>query len=647
MVFSALFCTNPNQTFKLSCRYGNELQKEGVQFNLMYSTPSCYLKALKEANQTWPTKSDDFFPYASDPTAVWTGYFTSRPTLKRYERMGNQFLQTCKQLTSLAFLKNFARRIDSVQEGHSALLERVTALREEMGIMQHHDAVTGTEKQHVANDYIRNMYKALEGCNENARLILNEFTRPTTDDFHPNAVEGASITGGTFEFDSCHYLNISQCHISDSTDGKFMVTVYNPLAHATFQPVRLPVRHPNYRVRDYRQVPVEIQIAPINDRLLEMPSRSSEAFFEIVFLAQEIPGLGYKSYYVEPVAEPMLEDGEEKVAKEEALQWMLPLTDSVSIGNRNVRATFNVKTGLLSSVTVAGEVHSVSQEFIYYSGATGHNYNWETRASGAYVFRPNGSEIFVTDSVELKVVTGDVVDEVYQRVNDWLSQVVRIYHENSTAVEFEWTVGPIPINDMVGKEVVSRFSSGIESGGVFYTDSNGREMLKRTRNSKALYKEEVVAQNYYPLNGKIYIEDEKQRMAVLTDRAQGATSLLDGSIDVLLHRRLLWDDAFGVGEALNEIQKGYGLIATGKLHMLFSSKKTGTAAAATERFSQNRILMPNWLFFSSLNDTYEDWLNKYKNIVSRLRVSFWHFLTPLDFSSRHPPSLWHFPKMFT
>ena len=47
-----------------------------------YSTPSCYLKALHETGRTWPTKSDDFFPYASDPHAFWTGYFTSRPAFK-------------------------------------------------------------------------------------------------------------------------------------------------------------------------------------------------------------------------------------------------------------------------------------------------------------------------------------------------------------------------------------------------------------------------------------------------------------------------------------------------------------------------------------------------------------------------------------
>lgn len=64
-------------------KYVNELQaKEGSKVHAFYSTPSCYLKALNEAGISWPSKTDDFFPYASDPHAYWTGYFTSRPALK-------------------------------------------------------------------------------------------------------------------------------------------------------------------------------------------------------------------------------------------------------------------------------------------------------------------------------------------------------------------------------------------------------------------------------------------------------------------------------------------------------------------------------------------------------------------------------------
>jgi hypothetical protein len=37
-------------------------------------------------------------------------------------------------------------------------------MREAMGIMQHHDAVTGTERQKVASDYARILYEGFEEC---------------------------------------------------------------------------------------------------------------------------------------------------------------------------------------------------------------------------------------------------------------------------------------------------------------------------------------------------------------------------------------------------------------------------------------------------------------------------------------------------
>lgn len=91
-------------------KYANSLD-DGV--NLFYSTPSCYVKALNEAGQNdrliWPTKTDDFFPYSSDPNAYWTGYFTSRPNFKGMVRKTNNFFQVnlmCPPLNKWDFLTN-------------------------------------------------------------------------------------------------------------------------------------------------------------------------------------------------------------------------------------------------------------------------------------------------------------------------------------------------------------------------------------------------------------------------------------------------------------------------------------------------------------------------------------------------------------
>lgn len=98
-------------------------------------------------------------------------------------------------------------------------------------------------------------------------------------------------------------------------------------------------------------------------------------------------------------------------------------------------------------------------------------------------------------------------------------------------------VGGIPIDDNRGKEIVSRFSTDIYSKGEFYTDSNGREMLRRIRNQRPTWNltlAEPVAGNYYPVTAKIAVEDVDLRFAVLNDRAQGGSSLVDGAVDLMV-----------------------------------------------------------------------------------------------------------------
>lgn len=64
-----------------------------TELKLIYSTPSCYLKAVYEAQPELVTKTDDFFPYGSANNSYWAGYFTSRQNFKRFERISHNTLQ--------------------------------------------------------------------------------------------------------------------------------------------------------------------------------------------------------------------------------------------------------------------------------------------------------------------------------------------------------------------------------------------------------------------------------------------------------------------------------------------------------------------------------------------------------------------------
>ncbi|GLV45786.1 Lysosomal alpha-mannosidase II [Carabus blaptoides fortunei] len=536
---------------------------------IFYSTPSCYLKAVHAENLKWSVKTDDFFPYASDPHSYWSGYFTSRPTSKRFERLGNNFLQVAKQLAVLT--------------GESSSVPALDPLREAMGVMQHHDAITGTEKQHVADDYARIMSEAIN----------------TADEFAGKAVK--QLYGPDGNFQSCLLLNISQCELTEN-DDTFIVNVYNPLSRPVSKYVRLPVTKRGHNVINEEGNRQDIQYVPVFDMLANVPGRKSSAKEELVFYADSIPPLGYRSFAVS-VVENFIEKKYEEI-KEKA------------------RVSFQ-PSGHIKHIRVGDKQFNIQQDFLYYSGASGNNMVFENRSSGAYIFRPKTQQATpVSESVQTTTHAGSLVTEYHMKFNDWVGQVIRVY-EKYNHIEVQWIVGPIPVEDKIGKEIISRYSTNINSTDVFYTDSNGREMLKRIRDYRETFPlthEEPVAQNYYPVTSKILIKDENtgERFAVLNDRAQGGTSLQSGEVELMLHRRLLHDDAFGVGEALNERAYGTGLVATGTIYLHYGSSE-GSSSVAEEKYLAQSILLSPWIFIQPMVQANSNSLTDYNFKFSGLK----------------------------
>ncbi|XP_018421620.1 PREDICTED: lysosomal alpha-mannosidase [Nanorana parkeri] len=508
----------------------NAEQSNGSKVNVVYSTPSCYLSALNRANLSWPVKMDDFFPYADGAHMFWTGYFTSRPGFKGYERLSNNFLQVCNQLEALA-----GSAAIHGPYGTSSSLE----LRQAMGVAQHHDAVTGTAKQHVNDDYALRLFKGWKAC----QVVVS------------NAL--SSLMGTKENFAFCNLLNISVCPSTEASKT-FSVLIYNPLARAVTQYVRLPVNGTLYAVKGPAGESIASEVVPVSKFTKDVRRDKGYAERELVFPGQ-IPALGFSKFTVEKVSAPERFLGT-KVKK-----------NPTSIENKFYRVTFDPDTGLISNIQNLEKQISlpVNQSYYWYNASSGNEDSSQT--SGAYIFRPNQSEpISISQNVRSYLVKNSLVQEVYQNFSAWCSQVVRLYSDQKY-LELEWTVGPIPRRDSNGKEVISRFDTNLQTDGLFYTDANGRQILQRRRNSRdtwAFKQTEPVAGNYYPVNSRIFIKDKNIQLTVLTDRSQGGSSIVDGSMELMVHRRLLYDDFRGVGEALLEPgQYMEGLVVRGK-HLL-------------------------------------------------------------------------------
>ncbi|GAB1861211.1 Lysosomal alpha-mannosidase [Camponotus japonicus] len=557
-------------------------QRNGSAVNVIYSTPSCYLKAVNDKKLQWPTKNDDFFPYASDPHSYWTGYFSSRPTSKYFERMGNNFLQASKQLVALTNLKN-----------HDEELEH---FREAMGVMQHHDAVTGTEKQLVADDYARLLYESISHAEEIISEAIGKWSGMT------------NILDPSFKTFTCLDLNISSCAFSEKNDTLIVVVVYNPLSRPVSTYIRLPVNGNSYVVTslsDGRSL--ASQIVPIPESVQKIPGRLSDALNEIVFHAADIPAFGLRFYSVS-------KEPQKKIIKPEPTEF---------INNELYNISVNKDGNLMVHWNKEKDMNLV-QSFHFYEGAEGNNEVFENRSSGAYIFRPketSAKNFAYTGSY--KIYKGPVVQELHHIINEWVSQVIRIY-QGEEHVEFDWLIGPIPAKDKIGKEIITRYSSNLKTDDVFYTDSNGREMLKRVRNYRPTWDlelKEPISGNYYPVTSKIAIKDEEKqlKLSVLNDRAQGGSSLQDGAVELMLHRRLLKDDAFGVGEALNETAFGEGLVVRGT-HYLFGGKlKNVDEFVLKEKELALKLALHPWIIGSPItSEQYTNISSKVKTLVSGL-----------------------------
>jgi lysosomal alpha-mannosidase len=201
--------------------------------------------------------------------------------------------------------------------------------------------------------------------------------------------------------------------------------------------------------------------------------------------------------------------------------------------------------------------------------------------------------------------------------NNWTSQEISLY-DGAEVVEVEWTVGPIPIDGNNGKEIIMRYNTDIQSQSKFYTDANGREVLERTRDYRPTWNytvNEPVSGNYYPINSRIWIKDQNKQLTVLTDRSHGGGSIHDGSVEIMLHRRLLYDDGFGVGEALNESAFGKGLVIRGR-HVL--AVESPAASAFVHRVLSQQLFMHPLVTFTLTQQTYQDYSAAYRQTWSAL-----------------------------
>ncbi|XP_071600090.1 epididymis-specific alpha-mannosidase isoform X2 [Heliangelus exortis] len=491
---------------------------EELGVTAQYATLGDYFQALYSRNLTWEIRgSQDFLPYSTEPFQAWTGFYTSRSTLKGFARRASSLLYAGESFFTQYVLKHPASSVCKWKA-----LKQLQSLRWAVSEVQHHDGITGTESPKVKEMYMEHlMYGMLNVKKLMASIVL--------DMNHPK--KKRDVYSSVYNPDS---------GLPGAADVAQYVVVYNPLAWNITTFVTISVSHPALGVYDElgQSVPAQVQSSP------------ESHFTYDLYILVEISGLSYRKYQVKAL------DGEKSAFIGRSVKYKRKnLTGAhqqsqklLPVGNSCYQVLFDPNTNLMHSITERGSNQSVqlTQEFFEYH--VNGNVS-KGPISDNYLFAPNASAVPVAKAVGLEVVFGNLMTEIRQYFYSNISAqdysyaiYTRLYEVPAgydgkllcQRIEQEYRVGPLEFN----REAVLRTSTGLSTRQLLYTDNNGYQMQKRAFKT---YLNNTVARNYYPMVQAAYIEDESTRLVLLAERAHGVSSQGNGQVEVMLHRRL-WNN---------------------------------------------------------------------------------------------------------
>ena len=506
-----------------------------------------YFTAVRERMSQFSTLTGDFHVYSdvfSDGNpAYWSGYYSTRPFLKRLSRQLASKLRSAEILFSLSQDKR--RAVHQLSSG----FEELESARRDLGLFQHHDAITGTSKHFVMVDYQNRLVSGLKGVESiidiSAQLLLE------------NNEDGAVLRHVTQHRNN----GDTTTEIIDIKPGQTgSVVVYNSLGQVREEVVSLQVTSSDLCVTDSSGVVLETQVAPVYN--ITEKNALDLGVFQLLFVTS-LPALSLSTFKLSHCS--VEKTRKTKVyclmcpnsskAEEPFSLLTLPRDELIQLENQVYTLQFDSSTKLMSSIVnkVSGVVQQVSHQYVGYPS--------QSFRSGAYLLSLDTSLArFVfspADLIDVVIVSGPVWSQLTLMwkvggeggVSTFMSSY-RLYHTNGPTsegvyIENMFDFGPSP--NMRDTEVVMRFAGSLRSGGRLYTDQAGLGVIRRERREGLDY-----SGNHYPVTQAAFIQDQSHRLTLLVDHATGATSVQGGWLEVMVDRRTMYDDARGMGEGVTD-----------------------------------------------------------------------------------------------
>lgn len=481
-------------------------QKKEWKTNIKFGTLNEYFTDMKryyadDADKVFPTLAGDFFPYSDYQNDYWTGYYTTRPYLKRLSRILQRKLKATDVFHSYAMAT-----VTSPNTKLRQISKKLQSARRELGMYLHHDGITGTSLPHVMMDFNSRLERALSTTSNAIKEVLAEI-----------------LTNGKAEKELIYEVDASSQARITISDTDTVIIASNPTPRKRVDVVKFLSPFKTLNIVTNGVTPV-FQIKHIEDKL-----------FEVSFV-YEFPPVTVQTFQITKTSTVP-----ENIVKE-IIQGASEGDNRLYIENKFLRVLFDSKNGFISKIDMlSGKATSLqlnSQVLAYQSAR-----------SGAYIFAPRGSaDNIITEKPVIKIIRGTVSSEVTVSYG-WFKQTTTLYHIDGVKGQnvFITTNTDITSSNFRDKEVILRFKTDINNENIFYTDQNGFQMLGRKT-----YTDRPVEQNYYPMTTMFLIEDKDKRLTVHSAQPHGVSSLKNGWMEIMLDRKPSRDDNKGLGQGISD-----------------------------------------------------------------------------------------------
>ncbi|KAF1770741.1 hypothetical protein GCK72_002564 [Caenorhabditis remanei] len=488
----------------------DEINK-GSRVEIRFGTFTDYFDELEkwysENKDSQPsTLSGDFFPYMCALGDYWTGYYTTRPFFKRQGRLLHSLIRNSDIMLSMLRGNLKQRKIVENEK-------RLEQARRSLSLFQHHDAITGTSKVSVMDNYSELLHDSIIST----KIVLENLTKSDID-IYPRVHDGVEIQ-----------------QVVDFEKKEKEVKIFNSLLFTITDVFGIRVNNREVVVSIEGKT-VEAQLEPYFQK-----GKAEADSFTLLFKAT-VPPLSMIKVKIQKGDS----EGMTKMAKVEAKDssaWELgknwkveaPTESSSEMETPFLKATFD-PTGSLQTVIKQNDKSKFDcqQSWHQYREAGG----------GAYLMRLHTNPKEVTEFQWMRI-TGPLRHSVYQKSKNILQRTSIVNVEGPSGEEVDISMS-IDITSERNTELMTRFSTNWEKP-ITFTDSVGMQLLRRD------YYKMPVQNNYYPMPTAAVLQNGKQRVSIVSNVEHGARFLENGSVEVNIDRILNQDDGKGLGSGSDAI----------------------------------------------------------------------------------------------